>query len=322
MPLFGGKKDKKEKQNESPTPEETASKEEKLRKIQEESKATQMAKQLSFNAQLAHGSHTVKISNFSNVKELYQRIADGLSIETNQILYCTLNTPKVDMEKLLGGQIGLEDLIFAHCKGEAKDVTVFKNAPALGLTITDNGNGYAFIKRVRESSVASNYKEINVGDHIASINTVNVVGSRHFEVAKILREIKEGETFNLTLFEPKRGGFDAIAPRQGKSNASKNTDIVGTGRATLRLRSKGPAVIEETPSWEGKAILKIDDLLERFIGIRDEELANTLIDLGKNLENPSDYATAVDAQLGDFEFPDEFVFDIWGAINDAKAGRL
>lgn len=50
--------------------------------------------------------------------------------------------------------------------------------------------------------------------------------------------------------------------------------------------------------------------------------ANTLIDLGKNLENPSDYALAVDSQLGDFAFPDDFIFDIWGAINDAKAGRI
>lgn len=28
----------------------------------------------------------------------------------------------------------------------------------------------------------------------------------------------------------------------------------------------------QAPTWEGKAIAKIDDLLERFIGIRDEEL--------------------------------------------------
>ena len=34
-----------------------------------------------------------------------------------QILFCTLNTHKVDMKHLLGGQIGLEDFIFAHRKG-------------------------------------------------------------------------------------------------------------------------------------------------------------------------------------------------------------
>lgn len=50
------------------------------------------------------------------------------------------------MDKLLGGQIGLEDFIFAHVKGQRKEVEVFKGEDALGLTITDNGAGYAFIK--------------------------------------------------------------------------------------------------------------------------------------------------------------------------------
>lgn len=61
-------------------------------------------------------------------------------------MFCTLNTHKVDMEKLLGGQIGLEDFIFAHTKGQRKEVEVLKSEEALGLTITDNGAGYAFIK--------------------------------------------------------------------------------------------------------------------------------------------------------------------------------
>lgn len=50
------------------------------------------------------------------------------------------------MQKLLGGQIGLEDFIFAHVRGETKEVEVVKTEDALGLTITDNGAGYAFIK--------------------------------------------------------------------------------------------------------------------------------------------------------------------------------
>lgn len=69
-----------------------------------------------------------------------------LSISSYQILFCTLNSHKVDMQKLLGGQIGLEDFIFAHVRGETKEVEVTKTEDALGLTITDNGAGYAFIK--------------------------------------------------------------------------------------------------------------------------------------------------------------------------------
>ena len=42
--------------------------------------------------------------------------------------------------------------------------------------------------------------------------------------------------------------LDAIGPRQSKGasrNSNSNADIVGSGRATLRLRSKGTAVVEE-----------------------------------------------------------------------------
>ena len=42
-----------------------------------------------------------------------------------QILFCTLNTHKVDMNKLLGGQIGLDDFIFAHRKGKIESQIIF-----------------------------------------------------------------------------------------------------------------------------------------------------------------------------------------------------
>lgn len=73
-------------------------------------------------------------------------LADSCPLLSGQILFCTLNSHKVDMQKLLGGQIGLEDFIFAHVRGETKEVEVTKTEDALGLTITDNGAGYAFIK--------------------------------------------------------------------------------------------------------------------------------------------------------------------------------
>lgn len=43
------------------------------------------------------------------------------------------------MSKLLGGQIGLDDFIFAHRKGRPKEIEIIKSEDALGLTITDNG---------------------------------------------------------------------------------------------------------------------------------------------------------------------------------------
>lgn len=50
------------------------------------------------------------------------------------------------MKCLLGGQLGLDDFIFVHVKGQPKVVDIDKVENALGLTITDNGAGLAFIK--------------------------------------------------------------------------------------------------------------------------------------------------------------------------------
>lgn len=66
------------------------------------------------------------------------------------------------MTKLLGGQIGLDDFIFAHRKGRPKEIEIVKTEDALGLTITDNGAGYAFIKRIKEGSVIEAIPHIQV----------------------------------------------------------------------------------------------------------------------------------------------------------------
>ncbi|XP_055441342.1 PDZ domain-containing protein GIPC2 isoform X2 [Bubalus kerabau] len=229
------------------------------------------ARRLVFHTQLAHGSATGRVENFSSIQELYDKIAGVFEIPPSEILYCTLNTPKVDMGKLLGAQIGLEDFIFAHIKGIKKEVNVYKSEDSLGLTITDNGAGYAFIKRIKDNSIIDSVKTICVGDHIEAINGENIVGWRHFDVAKKLKELKKEELFTLTLIEPKKA-FD-MEPRSkaGKSSTGK----IGTGRETLRLRSKGPATVEEVPSEaKEKAIGKVDDLLELYMGIRDTDLVS------------------------------------------------
>ena len=109
------------------------------------------------------------------------------------------------MTKLLGGQIGLEDFIFAHVKGTEKEMTINKTESALGLTITDNGAGYPFVKRVREGSVvAQDEAATRVGDLIVSINGRSMVGLRHFDVAKTLKELPLYQEFSLRLVEPQR----------------------------------------------------------------------------------------------------------------------
>ena len=46
--------------------------------------------------------------------------------------------------------------------GRPKEVEVTKSEDALGLTITDNGAGYAFIKRIRDNSIISKLDCIQV----------------------------------------------------------------------------------------------------------------------------------------------------------------
>ena len=111
------------------------------------------------------------------------------------------------MSRLLGGQIGLEDFIFAHIKGQKKELDVTKSEDALGLTITDNGAGYAFIKRIKEGSIMDTMPLVAVGDHIEKIDGKSLIGCRHFEVAKMLKEIKKGTTFTIRLIAPEKSGF-------------------------------------------------------------------------------------------------------------------
>ena len=124
-----------------------------------------------------------------------------------QILFCTLNTHKVDMSQLLGGQIGLDDFIFAHTKGDRKEIGITKTEDALGVKITDNGAGLAFIKRINGGSTFSRNKHIEVGDHIEKIDGESLVGCRHYEVAKMLKEIPKGSTFTIRLIAPQKAGF-------------------------------------------------------------------------------------------------------------------
>ncbi|XP_062411325.1 PDZ domain-containing protein GIPC3 [Sardina pilchardus] len=275
---------------------------------------------LVFHTQLAHGSPTGRIYGFTNVKELYAKIAQAFSISPAEILFCTLNSHKVDMQKLLGGQIGLEDFIFAHVRGETKEVEVTKTEDALGLTITDNGAGYAFIKRIKESSTIDRLRTVCVGDHIEAINDQSIVGCRHYEVAKMLKEQPRGVPFTLRLVGPKKA-FDMIGQRTRAPKSSEGKMV--SGRETLRLRSKGGATVQEVPNeFEERATKKVDDLLESYMGIRDLELATTIVEAGKDKKNPDDFAEALDSVLGDFAFPDVFLFDVWGALGDVKNGRF
>lgn len=333
MPLFGGKKNKSKENiadttatptTGSPTrpgntvpPSNGTAKNDFVQR--QEAPPPQQRPKLVFHCQQAHGSPTGIISGFSNVKELYQKISECYDMNVEDILFCTLNTHKIDMTRLLGGQIGLEDFIFAHIKGQPKEVDVTKSEDALGLTITDNGAGYAFIKRIKEGSIMDKTPLVAVGDHIEKIDGKSLVGCRHFEVAKMLKEIQKGQTFTLRTVEPLKSGFSFVSQPTGKKGSSS----LGTGKQTLRISSKGQAKVQDDDVLVSTAVDKINLLLESFMGINDTDLAQQIWEIGSDKNNPHDFTQAIDgSDLEEFGFTDDFIFDMWGAISDAKAGRL
>ncbi|XP_065214295.1 PDZ domain-containing protein GIPC3 isoform X1 [Planococcus citri] len=277
---------------------------------------------LIFHCQQAQGSPTGLISGFSNVKELYEKIAECYDFTADEILFCTLNTHKLDMSKLLGGQIGLDDFIFVHRKGRPKEIEIEKSEDALGLTITDNGAGYSFIKRIKEGSVIDRIQYIQVGDHIEKINDESMVGRRHFEVAKLLKDIPKNSIFTLRLIEPLKAGFCNIEPRNNSRRGKKSN--YGSGKETLRFKANGSVQIEKVPdSIVQLGLDNINQLLENFLGISDDELATQIWEAAEGKLNSMEFAEAIDnSDLEELGFTDDFIIELWGVITDARAGRL
>lgn len=60
-------------------------------------------------------------------------------------------------------------------------------------------------------SFQSRVANIAVGDHIQSINGQDLTGSRHFEVARLLKEIPIGSDFSIVAVEPKKA-FGTYSP--------------------------------------------------------------------------------------------------------------
>jgi len=281
-----------------------------------------------FFCQLAHGGPTAVIPTPNNLAEVYETIAskfDGMS--PDDILYCTVNTYKPYMDSLLTTNLKLNDFIFAHCHGIRKEVTLTKTDAMLGVTLTDNGYGKVFIKRIHcESVAARSQPAILVGDHVEKINGETVVGQRHFNVASMLRSIPVGQSFTLRLVEPQKSGFSFVGPRSTSSSAAnsslnKKVEDIQDGNQTLRFRSNGNAVLQEAPS---KIVIdKINEIFETYLGFNDDVLALAGWEIASKAQNYVDLKNLfADSDLGGFGFPDELLFDIWGAIDDYRKKRL
>lgn len=71
-----------------------------------------------------------------------------------------------------------------------------------------------------------------------------MVGKRHYEVAKTLKDIPKGTTFIIRLVEPLKSGFNSIGPKTSSAKSGKKQQY-GSGKETLRFKANGQATIED-----------------------------------------------------------------------------
>ena len=69
-------------------------------------------------------------------------------------------------------------------------------------------------------------KVINVGDHVQCINGHNIVGTRHYEVARMLKELPKDKMFTLKLVEPMKAFGESETPYRNISAFTHNIIFV------------------------------------------------------------------------------------------------
>ena len=100
------------------------------------------------------------------------------------------------MDRILGGQIGLDDIIYVHRKGIRKQVEVTKTEKFLGLTIADNSNGCSYIKKVKLDSTASRVPFIKVSLTTTKLNMFHLKSDGKCENERIERGTWNEHNYN------------------------------------------------------------------------------------------------------------------------------
>ncbi|VDM32685.1 unnamed protein product [Hydatigera taeniaeformis] len=275
----------------------------------------------SFACELAHGSNQVRISGFANIPELYQRIAETFSIPVSQIMYCTLDTAQVDMNKLLGNQLSFNHVIYAHTRGQTKEVRFLKSADALGLTVSDNKAGGVFVKRISGSGVVAKVLEqqpnsICPGDLIECINGRSFINSRHMDVVKYLKELPLNSNIVLRLISPEKSLLPGVSRRHKRPGAQ--------GLQTIRFTATGADITEALSALcqtsddrsglsQGQMVLlrRLAETVEDFIGIADEDLAQSIYDLECRSATKEEFFELLKKQHSEFNFPPRIAEKFW-----------
>lgn len=74
-------------------------------------------------------------------------------------------------------------------------------------------------------------KLICVGDHVESINGRHIVGTRHYEVARMLKELPKDKPFTLKLIEPMKA-FGELMSRYIESYKETQSEAPSTENTT------------------------------------------------------------------------------------------
>lgn len=147
-------------------------------------------------------------------------------------------------------------------------------------------------------------------------------GKRHFQVSRTLRQIPVGATITLRLVSPHRSGFSFISKRETSRLVSPKA--LGSGTETIRFRANGQAVVQvrtmfvfafcynsfqEAPNRV--VIEKLNAVFDQYLGLHDDDLAQTVMEIGRNCDNLLDMGERIRAsEIGIFQLPDELVFDV------------
>lgn len=250
------------------------------------------------------------------------------------------------MNSLLGNYLSIGDLIVVHICGETKDVSFKKKFEFLGLTITDNGFGRAFVKRVN-SQDKEICNSIKPGQHIIAINSESTVGLRHFEVARALREVPTDSEISLRLVEPmfsqENEDDDQLITLIRNEDSEADKSMIRLNNYNSKLDSQSTAASTrndstDSPSDElinsslpidqllrntgspsvNQAIYKhiiedINSILESFLGIHDTTLAIQIYRLSR--ENKDSFESFVRAlrssELSVFKFGPDTEKSLW-----------
>lgn len=120
----------------------------------------------------------------------------------------------------------------------------------------------------------------------------------------------------MRLISPLTSGFSFIQPKNkfGKQQQTK-------GMGTIRFKASGGVVLQMDGRNE-QIIDKLNDLFDTYLGVQDDELAETIWDTAQTCKTLTEMMQKIrGSELQEFDFPDELIFDMWGIVSDLARMR-